>query len=826
MKNNLFQKEINLLDKQIQSYIEEKNNYITKKQFSINELLKTIDKNNSQISILKKKLDSDKKSLKSINETRENKLKNLLQQIEILQNKMNSLENQNSSAYDKDFALLNKEIENLKKQKKDLEKKIKNDQKRVFILEKKQNQENERNNMLKEEYFSCKKLLIMLTSKIESHSEFIKTLCKSRNALTSSLEKLNEIDPDNSEFSNNVIEMNKLAEMIYSYCNEYLEFNANYEEFIEKIKNQDDIDKVIDYLQEISKYKIPKNLCEYVLIALCRIMTYEKILDLRMKFINSIDINDQKNKNKISHIKINDNKENGIINENKENENKENINNDKEKLNMSSNSNKNDDKIKEEEIKDNEINKLLLHKKEYELKKLKIDEYNRILICKEKAFNKIKNDRQENINNIKNIKNDLLLMVKYKNKLTEKINKNEKEIMKRQKDYLQSMDNLNEEIALCKEKIVKKNLKLNENSKKYEDKIKELINIRNSIITSNKEYKTNEIRDSMIQMNLSPINKTNQPKNIFNLNNNKINSSNNVNNDNINNDNDYNNNDERNSLISITELIQSNNSAKNDNNKNGNNENTNDIFLNIKQNLSEKEYILLQSIKPLMKGVTILKRQIIHIKQKIYENYIPVINNKSTMPKDYYFKKYFLYLDKNFDKLHFQKLSTSDRSISVSPTSILRLEIPLFTKNLIFLQKIYSNLNKKLNLDSTKKINEYFIKEKNTIIQLYLENFGKVKDTNNNNNDINIDDMKEPIDEKIFDEKYREALLLNKQYMINIYLKPNEDTKIEILFQTRNDFKNWINGLDELISNYPKIKDIIKKNNNNILTDCLNVKKE
>ena len=73
----------------------------------------------------------------------------------------------------------------------------------------------------------------MLTSKIESHSEFIKTLCKSRNALTSSLEKLNEIDPDNSEFSNNVIEMNKLAEMIYSYCNEYLEFNTNYEEFIE-----------------------------------------------------------------------------------------------------------------------------------------------------------------------------------------------------------------------------------------------------------------------------------------------------------------------------------------------------------------------------------------------------------------------------------------------------------------------------------------------------------------------------------------------------------------------------------------------------------------
>ena len=45
--------------------------------------------------------------------------------------------------------------------------------------------------------------------------------------------------------------------------------------------------------------------------------------------------------------------------------------------------------------------------------------------------------------------------------------------------------------------------------------------------------------------------------------------------------------------------------------------------------------------------------------------------------------------------------------------------------------------------------------------------------------------------------------------MINIYLKPDEDTKIEILFQARNDFKYWINGLDELVSNYQKIKGLV-----------------
>lgn len=774
MKQKLFTKEINLLDKQIQSYTEEKNKYIIKKQLSINEFLKSIDNNNSQISKLKKILDNDKKTLLSIKSTRENKLKTLFSQIESLQNQIKLLEKKNISTNNTDLELLKKEIEILKKQKEIYEKKMKKNKKRLNKMEKKQNEENERNNMLKEEYFSCKKLLIMLTSKIESHSEFIKNLCKSRNSLTSSLERLNEIDPDNSEISNNVIEMSKLAEMIYSYCNEYLEFNANYDVFIDKIKNQDDIEKVIDYLEEISKYKLPRNLWEYTLIAICRIMTYEKILDLRMNFINTIEEKEEINRN---NNKNNDkNKENGKI------------------VNEKNNNNKKDEKV----INDNELNKYLLYKKEYELNKLKFEKCYKDLTYKEKTYSKINNDWQENIKNIQNINKDLELMTKYRNKLLNKMDKNEKDIINRQKEYLQSIDNLNEQIISFKEKVVKKNLKLSENSKKYEDKINELIQIRNSIIASNNEYKTNEINDKLIQMEINPINNIKITKNgIDNIN---------ENNTDINADNDY----EKNSLISITELIQSNNNITS-NKINNNKDNINDIILNINNNLSQEEFMCIQNIKPLFKGVSILKRQIINIKQKIYENYNPVINNKSTLPKDYYFKKFFLYLDNNF-VLHFQKTSNIDRSITIFPTSILRLEIPIFTKNLIFLQKIYSNLNKKLNLDSTTKINEYFIKEKNSIIQLYLENFCK-SNNNNSNKEINFEKMKDIIDEKIFDENYREALLINKQYMINIYLKPDEDTKIELLFQSRNDFKIWINGLDDLITNYSKIKEIISKNN-------------
>ena len=793
MENHLFINEINLLDKQISSYKEEKDNYISKKKNEINELSKIIEDNNIKIISLKKKLDLDKKSLLSINKTKETKLKSLLPEIENLENQINILQNQNIITCDKDIELLNNEIINMKNEKQKLEKKIMFIKKKIYILEQRQKEEDERNNMLKEEYFSCKKLLIMLTSKIESHSEFIKTLCKSKNEMTSSLEKLNEIDPDNSEFSNNVIEMNKLAEMIYSYCNEYLEFNTTYDGFIEKIKNQDDIDKVIDYLQEVSKHKISKNLFEYILIALCRIMTYEKILDLRMKFMNNIDKKEEKEKN--------------INKDNNEKKEKENINEDKnEKNNNIENNKKNisNDKLKKNS---SQMNNLILYKKEYEIYKLKLENSNKNLINKENILKKINIDKKENIDNINKMINDLSLMTKYRNKLSEKLDKKEKNIKKREKEYLESIDKLNNEIISCKEKLVKKNMKLKENSDNLENKLNELIKIRDGIIKTNNIYKSNSLNDNLLKINPITNNNLNSKSDNIIL---KIEENNDENNIET---------EDKNSIVSITQLIQSNNSIKsiklenevqnNEENKNNNN----NISINISKILKGKDYISIQNIKSLFTEIEVLKRQIIHIKKKIYSNYNPVINNKSTLPQDYDFKKYILYLDNSLDKIHFDKINSTDRSLAISPTSILRLEIPVFTKNLIFLQKIYSNLNKKLNLDTAKKINEYFIKEKSTIIKLYHENFEK-NNKENNNIDMNLNEINENVDEKIFDEKYREALLINKQYMINIYLKPEEDTKIEILFQTRNDFKNWINGLDELVSNYRKIKDIINGNIN------------
>ena len=205
-----------------------------------------------------------------------------------------------------------------------------------------------------------------------------------------------------------------------------------------------------------------------------------------------------------------------------------------------------------------------------------------------------------------------------------------------------------------------------------------------------------------------------------------------------------------------------------------------------------------------------MQRQIINFKQKIYENYNPVQNNKPVFPSAFSFKKRLFFLNKTATFLHLNKLLNSDNSAKFSPVSISRLEIPVFTKNLVFLQKIYSNLSQKLSLKTTQEINEYFSMNKSSIINLYQTNFnsGKKKGCEEK---IGERSPCKIIDENIFNHEYREALLMNKQYMVYLYMKPNEESKVEILFQTRNDFKVWLNGLDELMKNYERVVELVKQ---------------
>jgi len=66
------------------------------------------------------------------------------------------------------------------------------------------------------------------------------------------------------------------------------------------------------------------------------------------------------------------------------------------------------------------------------------------------------------------------------------------------------------------------------------------------------------------------------------------------------------------------------------------------------------------------------------------------------------------------------------------------------------------------------------------------------------------------LDEKLFNDEYRQMLLDAGKYILYVYLKPDDETRLEIIFNEYNDFKHWINGLEEVLNN-KQTKDIIKK---------------
>ena len=344
------------------------------------------------------------------------------------------------------------------------------------------------------------------------------------------------------------------------------------------------------------------------------------------------------------------------------------------------------------------------------------------------------------------MENDLKTMILYKENISEEIKDIEIKFCNMQKNILNSINILKQENKIIKNKIEEKKLKLDKNSNIYQNEINNLSKIKNSLI----DKKTN--------LQISAINNNNN-------------------------------------VLCFSNLTTNYSSGKK-NNINSKFDNTSIKFnLNYSPSLPEKDVILLEKIKPLFLKINIYKRQIINIQQKIFENFSPVIRNKPSEPEDYGFKKFNLFIEKNNLKIIFEKISKSENTVSLFPSSISRLEIPQFTKSLVFLQKIYKNLNKKCNISTVEDIDLYFNNNKKNIMELY---------TKNSNNDCFFD-------EKIYNREYRDALLINKKYMISIYLKPDENTKIEIILESRSDFKNWLNGLDEFIHNFNYIKELLKE---------------
>jgi len=692
-----------LINNQIKQYSLNKNNYENKKKISIEELSNKLVENEKKIENLLLEIENEENKISKIKIKKEKKLNTLIKNISILQEQLKIITGKNNEINQQQINHISSEIEEYKKKNLNLNTKLKSLKKREKIIKLRHLEKVERNNMLEEEFINCKKILIILTSKIESHTEFIKNLCKTKNILTSSLEKLNQIEPQFNENNNeiNIVDEEKLGENLYNFCNEYFEFTEDKNTFINTIKEKEDFKSVINHLINVSKYQLPYNLCEYLLIAICRIMTYEKVLDIRMKFMN----NNSETESSTYNLQTFGNNEKEVSDSQKKEKNIELII-------------KKDEKIIEET-------------------KLKLNE-------KEKKLNFINKNKEENDKYIKDMENDLKTMILYKENISEEIKDIEIKFCNMQKNILNSINILKQENKIIKNKIEEKKLKLDKNSNIYQNEINNLSKIKNSLI----DKKTN--------LQISAINNNNN-------------------------------------VLCFSNLTTNYSSGKK-NNINSKFDNTSIKFnLNYSPSLPEKDVILLEKIKPLFSKTNIYKRQIINIQQKIFENFSPVIRNKPSEPEDFGFKKFNLYIDCNNLKIIFEKVSKSENTVSLFSSSISRFEIPQFTKSLVFLQKIYKNLNKKCNISTIDDIDFYFNNNKRNIMELYI---------NNENNTF--------FDDKIYNKDYREALLTNKKYMISIYLKPDEDTKIEIIFESRNDFKNWINGLDEFLHNINHIKKLLK----------------
>lgn len=670
--------ELSNIEIQIKELQLQKKEYETAKKNVIENLTHQYSDNISKIDSILTELEKKENYFKAEREKNKKKIKNIVDSIALITKEIDKIKIKNKEFNDNKISQYNKEIDALKAKIEKINftiKKYKSKQKRAKHREM---EKQENNNMLEEEFIYCKNMLIVLTSKIESHSEFVKTILKTKNILSNSLEKLNETIPDSYDISKdiNVIQVDKLAENIYSYCNPYLLFTVSHEEFISDVSDLNNFEEVIDYSLNVSTNKLPHNLFEYLLIALCRIMSYENLLEMRMKVVNQI--------------------------------------NDSSILTLNNESKKEDSLTYKEKIKE----------KENELVKVNAE-----IKEKEEMLKETKKKKEENEKNIEEMEKDVNAMNTFKDKINEDITIQDKLLSDEQKKAVNIIEELkiknkelNNIISYKKDKLVSK-------VKLLDEEISRICDIKNQLI-SHKESKL-----SKYNINIKNTNSTTE-----------------------------------------TTITSSNAEFK------------------YPSTMSESELLLTQLISSLFTPVNVLKRQILHVKKQIYENFNPVIRNKIISdPSDYGFKQYQLYLNKEITKLLFKKISPLQKTIEISPSSLSRIEIPICTKSLIFLKKLISQLIKKFNLSTAQEIDKYFKSNEQSIMKLYKEGASQFFDT------------------KILSSEYRDALLESKKYILYLYLKPDEDTKIEIIFTSSREYKKWVNGLTQLISNPKYTKQVIDK---------------
>jgi len=223
------------------------------------------------------------------------------------------------------------------------------------------------------------------------------------------------------------------------------------------------------------------------------------------------------------------------------------------------------------------------------------------------------------------------------------------------------------------------------------------------------------------------------------------------------------------------------------------NKDTNSNFPNSKKNNNGPEIL----INPVLEFST-FNAKIFHLEQGcvIYKrnNYFGskfakkinsnIFYSSEFNPLDYGFKKYFCNFDSKRNKINFSKEDNiSDKKISdVYLASLTSYKVPQYTKNLVFIKQLYRKfLN---NFDSIENMDDYITKNTHFLVNLYYKNCKE-------------EEIK--FDNRLYSKEFRRELLNNNNFIIYLNLL-SDDTRIEMMFIEYDDFKNWINGLQELLS--------------------------
>ena len=304
MKYNDINNDLAQLEKHLTELQNTKNEYQKLKSSKIASLTNLHSQNLQEINTTLSYIENKESTLLQMLNKKKNKIVYLNTNILSLQKQIDALKDKITSSNSVHMSQLQSNITNLEQEIERVTAKQKKRKNILLKLRRKSLEIDENKQMLHEEFLYCKHMLIVLTSKIESHSEFIKNLLKNKTTLTSSLEQLNMTLPAYTPVTAseiNVVKPQKLGESLYSYANDYLKFADKRDKFIQEISTCNNFDEVIQYLTKISTYKLTPNLLEYLLIALCRILSYENILDLRIAFVNelneSTEVHDDNNHN-------------------------------------------------------------------------------------------------------------------------------------------------------------------------------------------------------------------------------------------------------------------------------------------------------------------------------------------------------------------------------------------------------------------------------------------------------------------------------------------------------------------------------------------------